>query len=237
VSDTKADYFATIENAIATQPRTLQLEIGPSEIGMECEHCLAARLMGWPQERDAAWLPFVGTSVHAQLEEIFQPPRWITETRVVVGSILGQQISGTSDLYDLEENVVVDHKIVGQSTLLKAKKGPTPTYRRQAHLYGLGFFRLGFDVKKVVISYLPRNSPILRSGVWHEEEWDPSVALAALDRAERLAEKLMAFASVEERDAYITNLPRAQGCYSCKRYADRPTKAPKTQTVESLLGL
>lgn len=234
---TKSDYFTTIENAIATQPRTLQLEIGPSEIGMECTHCLAARLMGWPQNRDAAWLPFIGTSVHAQLEEMFDPPRWLTETRVTVGSVMDKEISGTSDLFDVENGIVIDHKITGASTLTKAKKGPSKTYERQAQLYGLGFFRAGFDVNKVVISYLPRNSPILRSGVWWEADFDPIIAIETLDRAERLAEKLLAFADIEERDAYITSLPREPGCYSCARYQDAPKAPPKTQTVDNLLGL
>ena len=234
---TKSDYFATIETAIAHQPRTLQLEIGPSEIGMDCEHCLAARLMGWEQKRDAAWLPFIGTALHAQLEDIFEPPRWLTETRVTVGSILDREISGTSDLFDMENGVVIDHKCVGQSTLTKAKKGPTKTYERQAQLYALGFFKAGFDVKKVVISYLPRNSPVLRSGVWWEDDFKPLIAIQALERAERLADKLLAFPSIEERDAYITSLPRDKDCYSCSRYPDAPKASPKTRTVESLLGL
>lgn len=236
-TDTRADYFSVIEQAIAHQPRTLQLEIGPSEIGNECEHCLAARLMGWPKSFDAAWLPFIGTSVHAQLEEMFKGPRWLTETRVSVGSIMGQEITGTSDLYDIANGKVIDHKIVGASTLTKAKKGPTKTYERQAQLYALGFFKAGYDVKNVVISYLPRNSPILRSGVWWEGDFKPLIAIQALDRAERLAETLLAFADIEERDLYIANLPRAKGCWDCSRYPDAPKASPKTQTVDSLLGL
>ena len=29
-------------------PRELQREIGPSELGTDCVHCLAAKLAGWP---------------------------------------------------------------------------------------------------------------------------------------------------------------------------------------------
>lgn len=36
-----------IEDHITNQPRSLQKEIGPSELGTDCLHCLAARLAGW----------------------------------------------------------------------------------------------------------------------------------------------------------------------------------------------
>ena len=38
-----------IETDIRDQPREKQAEIGPSELGSDCLHCLAAKLAGWPQ--------------------------------------------------------------------------------------------------------------------------------------------------------------------------------------------
>ena len=40
-----------IETGIREQPREKQAEIGPSELGSDCLHCLAAKLAGWPQSR------------------------------------------------------------------------------------------------------------------------------------------------------------------------------------------
>lgn len=223
-----------IEDAITNQPRSLQVKIGPSELGNPCDHCFHAKLAGWEETRDAAFLPFVGTAVHAALEGIFRPhPDFLTERRVS----LGYGVDGTCDLFHVPSGTAVDFKVVGQGTLTKSKKGPSVTYRVQTHGYGLGYFREGFDVQNVAIYYLPRNSPSLRFGHWWSEGWQPMIAIEALERMERVKALLLSFASIEERDAYITNLPRAKGCYSCARYPDAPKASTKTQTVESLLGL
>ena len=60
-----------IEDHITNQPRSLQKEIGPSELGTDCLHCLAARLAGWEKRQSAAWLPFIGTCVHERFEHLF----------------------------------------------------------------------------------------------------------------------------------------------------------------------
>lgn len=228
--------YSIIEHAITQEPRTLQEAIGPSELAMDCEHCLAAKLAGWVKMPEAAWLPWIGTAVHAKLEEVFGPlPGWLTETRVNVGQIRGVDVLGTGDLYDIDEGCAIDHKIVGKSTLDAAKKGPSGQYRGQVHLYGLGFFRAGYDVQKVAINYLPRNDISMRRGHWFEEDWDPMIALAALERVERLADQLDALAqiSIETRDAYITKLPRSSKCFDCGKYPD----APKAPVPDSLAGL
>ncbi|MFT4258022.1 hypothetical protein [Microbacterium sp.] len=232
----KESVYSIIEHAITQEPRTLQTTMGPSELAMGCEHCLAARLAGWAKAPEAAWLPWIGTALHAKLEETFKPlPGWLVETRVQVGEVRGQVVSGTSDLFAIELGQVIDHKCVGKSTLDGAKRGPTEQYRGQAHLYGLGFFRAGFDVKSVAINYLPRNDISLRRGVWWEEEWDPKVALQALARVERLGDLLDSFPSMEARDAYITNLARSSKCFDCGKYWDAP-KASKPTTLDELVG-
>lgn len=231
--------YSIIEHAITQEPRTLQEAIGPSELAMDCTHCLAAKIAGWVKMPEAAWLPWIGTAVHAQLERVFAPlPGWLTEARVNVGIACGVDVFGTSDLYDIEAGQVIDHKIVGKNTLTSAKRAPTAQYRGQAHLYGLGFFRAGYEVKKVSINYLPRNDVRLRSGVWWEEDFDPLVALAALDRVDRLAAKLEALAtiSIEQRDAYISSLDRSSKCFDCGKYPDAPKAAPK-DSLDALLGI
>ena len=46
------DIRTVIEDAITNHPRTLQKQIGPSEVGTPCDHCLAAKLAGWEETRD-----------------------------------------------------------------------------------------------------------------------------------------------------------------------------------------
>lgn len=234
--DVKAAVLSTIEKAIIGEPRSQQTMIGPSEIGTACEHCLSAKLAGWEQREDAAWLPYVGTAMHAYLEPVFSSTEgWLTETRVSVGRIGRFEVHGTSDLFHIPSGTVIDHKLTGATTLKKAKGGPTPVYRTQAHLYGLGFLRAGLDVNTVAINYLPRNAISLRHGVWWDEPFNPMIALDALDRAAKIVETLESFTSEEARDAYITSLPRDADCFSCARYYDAPKAAPK-DSLDALLG-
>ena len=166
-----ADLKGLIEHGILNQPRSLQTTIGPSEVGNPCDHCLAAKLAGWKTtEQDVPWLPFVGTAVHAALEELVNRyeanrnavhttgRRFLTEARVMVGTIAGQEIWGSTDLVDLEAGMTNDWKIVGATTLRSAKGGPSQVYRVQAHLYAKGWNDAGHTVRHVGISYLPRNA-------------------------------------------------------------------------------
>lgn len=224
-----------IEHAITHHPRSLQTMIGPSEIGTPCDHCLAAKLAGWEQTRDGIpWLPTVGTAVHAWLEEAFITHenrrnasvttglRYVTEGRVMVGHIGGQEVWGSVDLTDLHVGMTVDWKIVGASTLKNARRGPSEVYRVQADLYAKGWNDAGHRVDHVAIAYLPRNAVSLNDAVWWSAPHDRSRAEAALARAEQLHANLAALASISTtaRDTWITGLPRASGCYDCARFPD-----------------
>ncbi|GAA1333812.1 hypothetical protein GCM10009592_28360 [Brachybacterium rhamnosum] len=229
-----ADYQSTIEQAIRHQPRSLQKLIGPSEIGTDCTHCLAAKLAGWTeQERDVPWLPFIGTAVHAELARIFEDDnktsstsggrrRWKVEQKVYVGHIGAHAITGTCDLYDTVTGTVLDHKIVGAATLRTAKTGPKPVYRIQAHLYGLGWENAGHMPETVAVAHLPRNEMSLARAVIWSEPYDRDLALAAFEHANQLHANLTTLASIshETRDQWISNQPRADGCFSCPRYPD-----------------
>lgn len=248
---------AVIEDAIVNSPRSLQKQIGPSEIGDPCDHCLAAKLAGWSKNDDGIpWLPFIGTSVHAELERIITDHeisrnalhttgmRWLCENRVTVGQIGGVDISGSTDLFDTQTGATFDWKIVGESTLRKARKGtPSQTYRVQAHLYGRGWVAAGHEVRDVAIWFLPRNDAagITRGVLWHEP-YDEQIALDALARANRLHANLTALASISTaaRDQWITALPRDPDCWDCARYPDgaglpKPGHRPPANNLAGLI--
>ena len=228
---------AVIEHSIAHQPRTLQTEIGPSELG-GCEHCLAARLAGMVEnETGVAWLPFVGTAVHAALAEFVIAHendrgaqhttglRYLSEQEVTVGVIAGQPISGHLDLFDTHTGIVVDFKIVGATTLRAAKSGPTDQYRTQVHLYGKGMANAGHQVDHVAIAYLPRNAVTLGAAIWWHEPYDETVAIDALERANRLHTNIAVLRDAlgdPAVAAWVANLPRDPHCFSCARYPDAP---------------
>jgi len=236
-----------IEHGLAHQPRSLQKRIGPSELGADCIHCLAAKLAGWEKTQDRAWLPAIGTGMHLLLEELFTSfeaentsgaPRFLMEQRVTVGDIGGTPITGSTDLVDLYAGMTVDWKLVGPSSLRKYKTGPSATYRAQAHLYAKGWRAAGHDISTVAICFLPRNSPNMRDGFWWHEPYDEQLALDVLARANDLHATLTALAAVgtETRDAWISQLPRASDCWDCARFPDYERKTP-TKTSSLLDGL
>lgn len=223
-----------IRDFSASRPRSLQKEIGPSQIGTPCDHCLAAALVGWEKRGDEAWLPLIGTAVHALLldeDNGAWESEWMKEERVSVGRIDGITVQGNADLFHWPSGTVVDLKLVGASTLNEARRhGPSSQYVVQTQLYGRGFQAAGFQVNTVCIAYLPRNSMRLSDAVFASRPYDIDVADDALNRAEKLLRdaRYMESVSVRARDVWIDGLPRASGCYDCARY---PSIVPRVSEL------
>lgn len=215
-------------DAIVNQPRSLQKSIGPSEIGTDCIRCLARKLMGiekMPIEAlaDVPWLPFIGTSVHAQLEEMFKRqnkklgrPRWLVEIRLPIGRIGDKEITGSCDLFDTDTGTVIDHKVVG-TTKLKSlpKKGPGNTYRIQAHLYGYGWTKLGYEVNEVSVKFYPRNDISLISGYYWHEKYDETIAVTALERANEVLRQAQ---DAKDLTEFLRMCATSEECFSCSEY-------------------
>jgi hypothetical protein len=192
-----------VAQGIAGQPRSLQKRVGPSELGIPCDRKLGYKLLGHPvlNPRDSVpWKPFIGTGLHSEFEVLFHKVsaaggdvnahggRYLVENRVNVGEILGQDITGSCDLYVNDgAGTVVDFKCVGDEQLRKYKAhGPGDQYRKQAHLYGRGWTRQGMPVATVAIWFLPRNQE-LRQNYWWSEPYDEQVAVDTLIKAEGIA--------------------------------------------------
>lgn len=230
-----------IETRMSSQPRDLQREIGPSELGTTCVHCLAAKLAGWPERRRPAWLPFIGTCVHARFEQwfgeseetVFTGPapederrRFVPEMRVTVGRLqglhAGYDVKGSIDLYDRKTGSTIDWKIVGNTTLTKVKAhGPSQQYRVQASLYGIGLENRGEPVRYSRIYFLPRNKAGLNDALPWQAGFDPKPGLWALARAQLLVNLMDCIEQaegVDVRDSWIKQLPAAgaDGCFQCK---------------------
>lgn len=193
--------MGVFEAAIMAHPRSLQKSIGPSEIGIECDRRILFKLAGVEEPpRPPAWKPAIGTAVHAQLEEWFEQAnfnpvtgeleytQWVTEQELTVGYVGATPVTGHSDLFHVPTGTVCDHKIIGDKQLQHYRAaGPSPVYRVQAHLYGLGFFNHGgWGVpREVMIAFLPRNQELSKAYLWHEP-WNAHIAMDALARLNRL---------------------------------------------------
>lgn len=181
---TREDLLAPLVRAITHAPRSLQKKIGPSELGQPCARRLLHKIAGDDEpDRGPAWRPTIGTAVHAFLDPIYEVDAdYITETKVSVGEVRGQEITGHMDLYHLPTGTAIDWKVVGKSRLAIYKtKGPGPQYRTQIHLYGRGMQRAGYDVKQVKIAFLPREGELKDAHIW-TEDYNEEIAVNALNR-------------------------------------------------------
>lgn len=147
--------------------RTLQRHLGPSELGSPCDRQVVGKFAGLPTTNHVVdpWASVIGTAVHAWLADAFiadnarHGTRWAAEKQVTPHP----DHSGTGDLYDGWEQAVVDHKVLGESSLdkVRASSGPPIKYVVQLMLYGRGFRLMGLPVKRIVLAAYPRTKHTL----------------------------------------------------------------------------
>jgi hypothetical protein len=162
-------------------PRSLQVHLGPSEIGHTCHRQVAGKLAGLPRTNHVIdpWPSILGTAGHAWLEEAFRAEndrlghlRWVPEQRVT--PIDGHD--GTADLYDAAEQTLGDHKILGESSMAKVRSaaGPPRHYVVQMLLYARGYRRLGLPVQRVALLAYPRTAASLDGLYVWERPYTPA---------------------------------------------------------------
>lgn len=153
----------------ARAPRSLQVHLGPSELGVECHRQVAGKMAQLPATNHVfdPWPSIRGTALHAYAEEAFRADnernglRWLTEYRVEPHPLH----RGTGDLYDAVEESVDDHKFLGKSSMEKVRspKGPPRKYVVQMLLYAKGFRNLGLPVRRVALLAYPATEASLDS--------------------------------------------------------------------------
>lgn len=184
---------STMRRRLDEQPRNHQVRLGPSEVGHRCTRRIAMRAAGVEQVNFVSdpWAAGVGTMIHAWFQETLEADnrarvaaggqgRWLTEQEVHPDPAL----SGHCDAYDTETCTVVDLKTLGKPTSevqRKLKKGELDGYYTQAQLYGLGYTRAGYLVRKVALLFVPRSGG-LRDAAYLEWDFSPSDAHAAVER-------------------------------------------------------
>lgn len=211
----KREIMTMVREFDASRPRSMQKHLGPSEIGSGCMRQLGYKLAGMPEINQTAdpWFPIIGTAVHAWLATMLgwyndvylnraANPRFIVENRVKVAAQAGgYDTSGHTDAYDVDNKRVVDWKIVGTTTMRKVtKEGDPPQYKVQGQTYGAGWVQAGFEVREVMIAYLPRSN-FLNKMILSVMQFDPAVAPAALARVGAIERMVQAGISPETMPA------------------------------------
>lgn len=201
--------------------RSKQIQLGISEVGMECRKCVARKLAKVYRKPEGSWYPFIGTAVHDALERGFTerwPDEYHLENRLHVHSYKGLELGGSCDMAAIIEdgdNVIVnDWKVVGKTGISDAMKGKVKhQYRVQAQLYGYGWAQKGFGVTHVALSFLPREDK-LENAVVALMRYDQSLALSALAELESMIDA----AELVGWEKVIDKAPKANFCFSCRVY-------------------
>jgi hypothetical protein len=182
----RSEILTTIKSFAENAPRSRQRAVGPSQVGTPCARQLAFQMSEIPPTRSMhdPWPSILGTAAHAWLQNCFdwanelKPNTWITERRVSVGFGL----EGSCDIFHVPTGTVLDWKVLGDSQFRKyTGDGPSDTYRTQAHCYGLGFMRQGYEVNRVGINFFGRAKKLSDLHIW-SEPFDIEIALRALKR-------------------------------------------------------
>ena len=196
-----AELAKVVTDWIDRAPRSLQTRIGPSEVGIECQRRVGHILAGTPKQhtQPVSWPAFVGTALHREMEGIFtiddakrwQHSRWHVEQKVTVLPINGTEVSGSCDLYDAHTRTVVDWKFPSKARVAGYRRAGDPgrQYRVQAHGYGIGWVRAGFEVDTVGIFFWARDGQVGDRWFW-SEPFDPDIAAEAWEQAHGTAQLL-----------------------------------------------
>ena len=197
--------------------RSKQIQIGISEVGMDCRKCVARKLALTPRVVDGAWYPFVGTAVHDALEKGFGerwPEDYQLEERLHVHKYKELNLGGSCDMFAFQDGTVNDWKVVGSRALTDAAKGRIKQqYRVQAMLYGYGWEQKGYDVHHVALSFLPREDK-LENAVVAVMRYDKDLAVSSLAELESMIDA----AEIVGWDRLIEKTPKAGFCFSCRQY-------------------
>lgn len=231
------DIVGVVQRHDQAAARSQQVEIGPSEMGIGCDRFLAYKLLTFTPVnvgRDN-WLAIIGTAVHSWLASAFEADnqrlgrqRWVVEARVH----LTDGLTGHCDLYDTDTLTVIDHKIVGSTTLKEIKGGHLPPkYRTQLHAYGYAHTRADRKVQRVALACYPRNDTLTGdysgNGLHiHTETYQERVATDALARIAEVTNTALVL-NVEDHPERLSLIPATpdEGCRYCQFYAPSVTPA------------
>lgn len=179
-----ADLLGVIRGGLQEREREPMGNIGPSMLG-GCERKYGYQLaFGSDGVRDDdAWIATIGTATHGWLDRVLRRQvmnnggrRWYASTWIEV------PVRGVIDVYDAERREVVDFKVVGATTLGKARKGEVDRkYDVQLDVYAVGMMAKGFQVERVAALFLPKTQG-LGKAVWYSRPVDVGNAVKAVAR-------------------------------------------------------
>lgn len=167
-----------LTNNSKTSARSIQVDVGPSEIG-GCKRRTWNRLNNVPTtNHDTLHLAgIMGTAIHTYIQEAFNKQDPFGDKYLLEVEVSAAGIRGHVDMYDKENGEVVDWKTTKKSNL---GYFPSLQQRWQVQLYGFLLTENGYNVKTVTLVGIPRDGDE-RDIVYHSEPYDAKIAADAID--------------------------------------------------------
>lgn len=237
-----------VSNVFAPTERDKQTTIGVSEIGDDCERCIADKLLGVPHDMEKTGTPlapFLGTAFHAYAESRTKnEPNVLVEQRVQVCDLEDYgPISGSVDRFDIAAAAVIDWKLLSRKKISAFKKSVKwdnglprfantaagsqfRKYYIQIMLYGYGLSKIGHEVARCSIVALPRDCSVEVIPDSVSEfyfPWRRDVALAAIERLQNIWER------ARSHDGGVDSLQSSPLCWYCSH--ERHTEAFKNYNI------
>jgi hypothetical protein len=209
--------------------RSLQKEIGVSEIGMSCRRCVARKLAKYEKAQVvSSFRTTIGRYFHEGVAEDLKLKYPDDDDLKVEDGLFVHQykdfvLKGSCDVFAPNEGngLVLDWKCVGDDTLELMRKArdrgelPKQQYVVQGHLYGLGWELKGYAVRDICIQFVPANKGDLRRyAVAFQYRYDRAAAAKALMEVELLIDA----AEIAGWDAVVRGQTPERGCLSCAAY-------------------
>lgn len=237
-----------VSNVFAPTERDKQTAIGVSEIGDDCERCIADKLLGISHDMEntgTPLAPFLGTAFHAYAESRTKnEPNVLVEQRVEVCDLEDYgRISGSVDRFDIAAATVLDWKLLSRKKISTFRKNikwdnglprfadtaagsQFRKYYIQIMLYGYGLSKVGHEVAHCSIVALPRDCSVEvvpDSITEFSFSWRQDVALAAIERLQNIWER------VRSHGDCVDSLQSSPLCWYCSH--ERHTGAFKNYNI------
>ena len=177
IEDPKELLLHVLHNKDASRDRSMQTEVGPSEIG-GCRRKVWYRLNAQPHtnENQSKLAAIMGTAIHAAIEDAIahidpEGKEYLVETEVAYGDMKAHV-----DLFIPSTGAVIDWKT---SKVKNMSYFPSNQQRWQVQIYGYLLSKNGYEVKTVNLVAIARDGNEKDVKV-HTEPYDEVIALAAL---------------------------------------------------------
>jgi len=177
IADPKELLLHVLHAKDASRDRSMQTEVGPSEIG-GCRRKVWYRLNAQPHtnENQSKLAAIMGTAIHTAIEDAIgsldpEGKEYLVETEVAYGDMKAH-----IDLFVPSTGAVIDWKT---SKIKNLSYFPSNQQRWQVQLYGYLLSKNGYEVKTVNLVAIARDGSEKDIKV-HTEPYDEVMALAAL---------------------------------------------------------